>query len=220
MGIREPNNVLPNIRNSDTIPINIISSIETNNMWNILYADAVDINGDEIVFIKSQNVSLNEFFGEYKTKILSQSYLMRFFNETQANSKTNTVNSIFATQFGFVSDNDCIIYIPRITFVNYNIIPQIDDVIYSKRTNQLFTITYVKDSPQKFQGSDLSYELKLKLYMADNTVIINQQVKNSVPNIDFLEQVVNQINSINNDKVDSIISDKQLIDNNEIDPRL
>jgi len=222
MTIRTPSKQPPNIRTSPNVsPLNIIDSQETDNLWSILYSDQVNIYGDECKYIKVQHNNLIEFFGEYRSKILQNAYSIRVINNSNIETNTDTKTTTFMTSLGITVSSDINISVPKMTFQTLNIIPLIGDAIYFERTNRLYTIQFVSaDTPDKFQGQDFSYNLKLSLYSANSNTTVAENVEYAIPDISFLETLNQEIVNLNNVKVDQNVSSGELIDNSEVNGRI
>lgn len=222
MPFRLPINNTPNIRETvNGNPLNIIDNHETDCLWGILYTDIVNIYGDEVSYIVVSNDNLIDFFGEYKSQILQSAYPMRIINNTLFDTNSDTKTTQFMTDLGLIANQDQIVHIPKETFDRLGFIPRINDCIYVNRTNNLYRIQFVDYKPlDKFQGQDIAYELKLTLFTINSNTTVDQSVKDTITNIDFIETINNEIKSLNNDKVDSNVEENDIIDNTENNGRL
>lgn len=223
MAYRLPTNVPPNIRStSNGNPLNIIDNHETDNLWAIVYDDIVNITGDEIKYIRVENTSLiDKFFGEYRGQILAQAYSIRITDSTLFDNAESTKTTNFMTALGLVANQDTLAHAPKTTFDRLGFIPKIGDCIFVERTNTLYRIQFVDDNPpQKFQGCDLSYQFKLKIYTANSNVTVNDSVKDVIPNIDYLETINQDIKELNNDTIDTEVTLKNIVNKTEQNGRI
>lgn len=222
MTFRIPTNNTPNIRETvNGNPLNIIDDHETNNLWSIIYTDIVNIYGDEISYIVVTNDNLIDFFGEYKSQILQSAYPMRIINNTLFDTNSDTKTTQFMTDLGLVANQDQVIHVPKKTFDSLGFVPRIGDCVYVNRTNNLYRIQFVDYKPfDKFQGQDLAYELKMTLFTINSNTTVDQSVKDSIYNIDFIETINDEIKALNNDKVSSNVLADDIVDNSESNGRL
>ena len=223
MTFRLPNNNPPNIRSTDNgNPLNIIDAHETNNLWSIIYDDIVNITGDEVKYIRVTNTELlDNFFGEYRNQILSQAYSIRVFDSTFAESSESSKTTTFMTALGLTAEQKPTTHVPKTVFQRLGFIPKIGDCIFVERINTLYRIQFVDDNPpHKFQGQDLSYEFKLKIFSANTNITVEENVKAAVPNIDFIETLNQEIKTFNNGTVDTQVSNNHIVDNTELNGRI
>lgn len=222
MAFRKPTVDKANIREGiNGNPLNIIDAHESNGLWNIIYEDVVGIYGDEVQYIVVENTNLLDFFGEYKSKILKTSHPMRMIINTTFDTNLDAKTTQFMTNLGIVASQDIVAHVPKKTFDGLGFIPKINDSIYIERTNNLYRIEFVDHKPvDKFQGQDIAYELKMSLYTVNANTTIEDDVKDNINDIDFIETINDEIKSLNNDKIDSKIEEQSIINDSEVNGRI
>jgi hypothetical protein len=223
MTFRTPTTTPPNIRSTQNgSPLNIIDSHESNNLWSIIYSDSVNITGDEVKYIRVDNTELlDNFFGEYRNQILKSAYSIRITNSTLFESSESSKQTTFMTALGLVADQKPMAHAPKTTFDALGFIPRIGDCIFVERTNTLYRIQFVDDNPpHKFQGCDLSYEFKLKIFTANTNITVDENVKAVIPNIDFIETLNQEIKTFNNGAVDLEVGRQKIVDTSEKNGRV
>jgi len=179
--------------------------------------------GSKFYYMQAIGVVVDDILNEFETKQYSNLNAHPIF-AIKDNDSFLQGNESFGG-FGFLPSYSKIIYIPKKSLDDLNIVPIEHDIIYDTIENSLYQVTNIDTNNDGYEGDKINnrqfnYKVYLKGYSASTSEIINTDVDKDMTDIDGALLSLDELESLTkvdaNDNVNTpskVISDTVVGDN-------
>jgi len=185
---------------------------KTFKMFDIMFRDQLHLSGDEAMFIQVEHFSVDQFFGESRTKVLKFAHPIMIWKPEK---EEDSLAPMFNSGFDLFNIHKQVLYVPISYFNDLKIQPRISDLIWIPTVERLYKVEYVSDTPTYLlMNKDLSYSFTVQLYDYNSDIIVDGQVGDMIPQFD--NEALEDLNDLMVEK-NNVIIDNEIVSDDVLD---